>query len=214
MRFHGLAWSVTGLVVVALAVAAAKAQEAPAPAPAAPADDQVVDTSYDAPDGTRVLRQSIVVPATPAEVWATWTTAEGWKRFAVPVAFVDFRVGGIIETSYRADATAGDPANIKNRVLSFLPLRMLSFQAVQAPPGFANPELLADLWSVAEFEELGERRVRVTVNGVGYRPGTGHDRLLRFFTQGNAWTLRKLRERFVTGPIDWAAERGGVHGGK
>jgi len=100
------------------------------------------------------------------------------------------------------------------RALRLLPLRMVSFQAVQAPPGFVNPELLADLWSVVELEDLRERRVRITVSGVGYKREPAHERLYKFFSQGNAWTLKKLRERFVTGPVDWAAQRGGVHGGK
>lgn len=162
-----------------------------------PADGDVVDSSYEAPDGSRVLRQSIVVPATPEEAWAIFTTAEGWKRLGIPFVVVDFRVGGLIETSYDANAKAGLPTNIKNRVLAYLPLRMLSLQAEQAPPGFPAPELLGELFSVFEFEALEGDRVRITVSGVGYREGERYDKVRRLFEQGNAWTLKKLRADLV-----------------
>ena len=61
---------------------------------------------------------AIIVPATPREVWTALTAAEGWKTWAVPVAYADFRLGGIIETSYQPGAAQGDHANIKNKILS------------------------------------------------------------------------------------------------
>ena len=40
---------------------------------------EVRDTSYVAPDGSRVLQQSIVVPATARQVWDAFTTTEGLR---------------------------------------------------------------------------------------------------------------------------------------
>jgi uncharacterized protein YndB with AHSA1/START domain len=172
---------------------------------AAPAAAQEVrNTSFAAPDGGRVLQQSVVVPARLADVWAAFTTAEGWKSWAVPVAGVDFRVGGIVETSYRADAKLGDSTNIKNRFLSYLPQRMVSFQIAQTPPGFPHPELGRTLFSVVELEDLGDTRVRVTLSQLGYRAGAGYDALYKFFEAGNAWSLQQLHKRFAEGPVDWA----------
>ena len=164
---------------------------------------EAVGSSYLAPDGSQVLRQSIEVPASVAEVWEALTTTEGIRSWAVPVAEVDFRLGGVWESSYRLDARIGDPENIRNRFISYLPMRMISLQAVQAPPGFPHPELLSELFSVIELEELAPDRVRVTISGVGYRPGPGYDAIYRQFDAGNAWSLEQLRKRFVEGPVDW-----------
>jgi uncharacterized protein YndB with AHSA1/START domain len=170
------------------------------------ASQDVVSSSYVAPDGSRVLRQSIEVPAGPADVWEALTTTAGVTSWAVPVADVDFRLGGVWESSYRLDARIGDPGNIRNRFLSYLPLRMVAMQAIDAPPGFPHADLLADLFTVIELEELAPDRTRVTVSGVGYREGEGFDVLYRHFDTGNAWTLEKLRTRFAEGPVDWQAE--------
>jgi uncharacterized protein YndB with AHSA1/START domain len=146
------------------------------------------------------------VPAGPADVWEALTTTAGVTSWAVPVADVDFRLGGVWESSYRLDARIGDPGNIRNRFLSYLPLRMVAMQAIDAPPGFPHADLLADLFTVIELEELAPDRTRVTVSGVGYREGEGFDVLYRHFDTGNAWTLEKLRTRFAEGPVDWQAE--------
>jgi uncharacterized protein YndB with AHSA1/START domain len=164
----------------------------------------VVETETVLPDGSRVLIHSVVVDASPTAVWDAFTTAEGWMSWAVPFARVELRIGGLIETSYDAAARAGDPANIRNRILSFLPRRMLSIQAVQAPTGFPHADKLPDLHSVIEIEPIDEARARVTITGVGYRAGSAYDELMTFFRQANAWSLERLRERFATGPTDWA----------
>lgn len=158
------------------------------------------------PDGSRVLRQAIVVDAPVEQVWAVFTTSDGWESWAVPFAHVDLQVGGLIETSYDPSARRGDPGNIRNRVLSYLPYRMLSIQAVQAPPGFEYADLLPTLHSVIELEPLEGGRTRVAISGVGYRDGEGYDRLLEFFSRGNAWTFKRLARRFEEGPLEWKAE--------
>lgn len=186
-RYALLLLTVLGLVLPALPAARA---EDPAAAPAA--DGTVVDASYEAPDGTTVLRQEVVVTASLEEVWSVFTTAEGWKRLGVAFAHVDFGLGGLIETSYDAGAARGDEGNIHNRILAYLPLRMIALQAEKAPPSFPAPELLPKLFSVIELEPLETGRVRITVSGVGYREGEAYDRVRAMFTQGNAWTLRKL----------------------
>lgn len=172
----------------------------------APAVDAagVTTTEHRLEDGSRVLRQEIVVNAPLEEVWNAFTTTAGWESWAVPFAHIDLRVGGLIETSYDANAKRGDPGNIHNRILSFLPHRMLSIQATQAPPGFAYADLLPSLHAVIEFESVDAARTRVAISGVGYTAGDeGYDALLGFFRQGNAWTFERLRRRFDEGPLDW-----------
>jgi uncharacterized protein YndB with AHSA1/START domain len=172
---------------------------------AALAAQEVENSTYIAPDGTRVLRHASEVPASVAEVWEALTTTDGVRSWAVPVAEVDFRLGGIWESSYRLDGRIGDERNIRNRFISYLPLKMVSIQAVQAPPGFPHADLLPELFTVIELEELATDRTRVTISMVGYREGEGYDVLFRHFDSGNAWSLEQLRKRFAEGPIDWHA---------
>lgn len=172
---------------------------------AALAAQEVENSTYTAPDGTRVLRHTSEVPASVAEVWEALTTTDGVRSWAVPVAEVDFRLGGIWESSYRLDGRIGDERNIRNRFISYLPLKMVSIQAVQAPPGFPHADLLPELFTVIELEKLATDRTRVTISMVGYRAGDGFDVLFRHFDSGNAWTLEQLRKRFAEGPVDWHA---------
>jgi hypothetical protein len=72
-------------VVAGLILALVTATSAPA--------QEVENTSYTAPDGSRVLQHRVVVPASLAEVWHAFTTAEGVRSWAVPFAHVDFRLG-------------------------------------------------------------------------------------------------------------------------
>lgn len=167
----------------------------------------VSNTSYDAPDGGFVLRHEAVIPAPPEAVWEAFTTAEGWMSWAVPFARVDFRLGGLIETSYDPAAQPGDAANIHNRILAFLPGRMLAFRAERAPPGFPRPELLEGLFSVVEIAPHGDGASRIALSGVGYTDSPGHLELREFFERGNAWSLERLIERFAQGPVDWSAQR-------
>ena len=173
---------------------------------AGPAGAQDVrNTSYRYQDSIRVLQQSVVVPASAADVWAALTTSEGLRSWAVPVAQADLRIGGIMESSYDPKARIGDPANIRSRYLSFVPGRMVSFQVISATPGLKYGELLAGIHTVLELEPVDSAQTRVVESMVGYPPGMGYDTLYKHFEWGNAWSLRQLHKRFAVGPADWTA---------
>lgn len=154
-------------------------------------------------DGARTLCHETVVPAPPGEVWQLFSTTEGLSSWVAPVAAIDLRVGGIWEASYHMDAQLGDRSNIRNRVLSYLPQRMLSIAVDSAPAGFPHPELIQRAWTVIELEPAGEGQTRVRVSMLGYGEGTDYDELYAIFDQGNALTLRKLAERVRNGRTHW-----------
>jgi hypothetical protein len=166
---------------------------------------QVADTSYVAPDGTRVLRHEVVVAASASDVYQAFATAEGWRTWAVPFAEMTpaFGVGAVLETSYNPAAKIGDAKNIKNKILAYIPNRMFAFQAVQAPTGFKHADLLAHIFTVAELEQVSAKKTRIRLSMLGYAQGPGFDELYAAFSKGNAWTMEKLAERFAKGPIDW-----------
>ena len=164
----------------------------------------VVDGSRIEADGTRTMELSIEVPAAAADVWKALTTTDGWRSWAAPVAHVDFRLGGIIETSYDAAALAGAPGNIRNEVLAFVPQRMFAIRNVQAPPRTAfDVPTFQSLHTVILVEPMTPARTRVSFVQPGYRAGEPWDTVYKHFAWGNAWTLEQLKSRFVAGPIDW-----------
>ncbi len=165
----------------------------------------VSNTSFTEPSGDRSIQLSIDVPASPHDAFTAFTTSEGFASWAVPVAKVEFRIGGYIEASYDANAKPGDPGNIKNQIVAYVPDRLLVLHNIQAPPGFADADLFQRTSTVIEFIALDSQRTRVTLTHAGYGAGDRFDALYRNFEWGDAYTLQELKTRFVNGPVDWAA---------
>jgi uncharacterized protein YndB with AHSA1/START domain len=156
------------------------------------------------PDGTRTLRHTLVVPAPPAEVYAAFSTPEGWRAWAVPNAWTVPGDADLLETSYTLGAAPGDPRHIRQRFLLRVPNRLVEWRTVQTPPGFPHAAEFQRVTTRVELEPAGSG-TRVRLSGIGYPAGAAGDTLLAFFREGNRTTLEQLRARFVTGPIDWAA---------
>ena len=189
---------VTLAALLAIAGAAQAQIQSPPPSPVT----TVLTTEA---DGTVTLDQRVVVNAPLAEVWQALTTSDGWRGWAAPFAVVDLRPGGMIETSYRPDAQAGSPENIRNLVLAYLPKRMFAIRNVQAPPKapFDVPTFQS-MHTVVLVEPLTERTTAVSFVQPGYRAGEPYDTVLKHFRWGNGWTLEQLKKRFDVGPVDWA----------
>lgn len=81
----------------------------------------------------RILHHRVVVPASPAQVWDTWSTAAGVTRFTTVPAKVELRPGGAYEWYFNPSAKAGEKGGEGCTVLSYLPQRMISF-TWSAPP--------------------------------------------------------------------------------
>jgi len=165
----------------------------------------VSNTSFVEPNGDRSLQLSIDVPASPKAVFDAFTTREGFSSWAVPVADIDLRIGGMIEASYNSHAKIGDPDNIKNQIVAYVPDRLLIIHNVQAPKGFVDSELFQKTVTIIEFAATGPDTTHVTLTNAGYGKGAGFDDVYSHFEWGDAYTLHELRARFVNGPVDWAA---------
>jgi len=140
-----------------------------------------------------------------AQVWWAFATGQGYTESVSPVAHLALAVDGMIEASYNANARLGDPDNILNRIVAYVPERMFSIRNVQAPKQLPYRELFPQISTTIELEDLGQGRTRVMLTAVGYGKGVGFDTLYRHFEWGNAYTLNELKQRFDTGPVDWAA---------
>jgi uncharacterized protein YndB with AHSA1/START domain len=165
----------------------------------------VSNTSFIESSGDRAIQLSIDVAASPADAFAAFATSKGFASWAVPMAHVELRIGGYIEASYDSHAKIGDPDNIRNEIVGYVPDRLLVIRNVQAPSGFADPELFRRTATVIEFAPRDATHTRVTITNAGYGTGERWDVLYRHFEWGDAYTLAELKARFDRGPVDWAA---------
>lgn len=164
----------------------------------------VSNTSYVEANGDRAIQLSIDVPAPRQAVFDSFATTDGFKSWAVPVANIDLRIGGVIESNYNAAAKLGERDNIRNEIVAYLPGRMLVLRNVQAPRTFINPELFQKTVTVVEFASIDDANTRVTITNAGYGAGEHFDRIYRQFEWGDAYSLAELRQRFVKGPVEWS----------
>ena len=164
----------------------------------------VTESSYALPSGARVLELAIEVPASAQDVWGAWATSEGYRTWAAPVARVDLRAGGMIESSYDSAAKLGSRSTIRNEILVVIPERLFVMRNVQAPEKtpFDAPTFQKTQTALL-LTPLDDKRTRVTVINSGYGTGTSWDGVYNFFREGDAWTLAQLRQRFENGPTDW-----------
>ena len=152
-------------------------------------------TKERAPDGSHLLMHEAVVDAAPAEVWTAISTAEGWKSWAVPVAWAP--APDTIETSYTPTAKPGDPSTIRQQVLLRVPRRLMVFRTVKAPAGFPDFDTYSKVVSAFELEPAGDGRTRGRLTGTGYDDSEAGRRLLGFFEKGNQASLDALKARFA-----------------
>lgn len=162
-----------------------------------------VSTSQ-ASDGSRSLVHETIVSAPVGEVWQAISTAQGWTGWAVPIAWLE---GDLLETSYTAGAARGDASTIQQRIVGTIPGRMFVFRTVKAPQGFPNFDTFRAVTHMLELEPVGDSRTRVRLTSAGYADTEAGRQLLGFFEEGNRITLERLRDRFVTGPVDWSRAR-------
>jgi uncharacterized protein YndB with AHSA1/START domain len=159
--------------------------------PPAPAVEQVKGT---AGDGTRFYEDSLIINAPAAKLWAAFTDITVYRQWAVPVSAIDFRLGGAIEASYDPKGHIGDPQNIRNAFIAYIPGRLLVFQNVQAPEQLPGKAEYAKTVKTVEFASLGPNQTRVTVSGMGFADGADFDQLYAFFSQGDGQMLVSLKK--------------------
>ena len=175
-------------------------------APAFAAEPAVKDTSYRQADGSRVQQLEVVVNAPPQKVWAALTTDAGFMGWATPFAHITLANDGMIEASYSLSAKVGDPDNIRNQIVAYLPGRMLTIRNVHVPKGAPfKAEAIDKIRTVILLDDLGDGRTRVTESGVGYGEGKDFDEMYEHFRSGNAEEFASLAHYFTSGPVDWKA---------
>jgi uncharacterized protein YndB with AHSA1/START domain len=151
-----------------------------------------------ASDGTRFYEDSLVIQAPAKQLWAAFTDGAVYRKWSVPVAAIDFRLGGVIEASYDPKGHLGDPQNIKNEFVAYIPERLLVFRNVQASDILPAKELYGKTVKTIEFQPIGPDKTRITVSGIGFGAGKGFDQLYAFFSAGDAEMLITLQKAMET----------------
>jgi uncharacterized protein YndB with AHSA1/START domain len=143
----------------------------------------------------RVLRTEAVLEATPAQLWEAYTTKAGWESWAVPLAEVDFRVGGTIRTNYDKDAGIGGPGTITHHILAYEPQRMVVTR-FDAPANASWAKMAEGCQVVVRLEPVSPTRTRFVETMVGWGEGPEWDESYTHFKQGNEFTMERLKQKF------------------
>ncbi|TFG10186.1 SRPBCC domain-containing protein [Candidatus Thorarchaeota archaeon] len=151
----------------------------------------------------KAIRKSCTVNAGIDDVWEAWTTQEGVQTFFAPEAGVDFRIGGSYEMYFSPERPRGSRGGEGNRVLSYLPKTMVSFEW-NGPPSI--PSVRDEkTWVVVQLEPLGRGMTVVKMTHCGWGEGKAWEDLFEYFTKAWDIVLARLQSRFSKGPIDWDA---------
>ncbi|WP_109301810.1 SRPBCC domain-containing protein [Aquimarina sp. AU474] len=147
-----------------------------------------------------VLKQTFEINVVIDSVWNAYTTARGWKKWAVPLAEIDFKINGLIRTNYNAKGSIGDDSTITLHIINYIPKKMLTLQAELTKnfPEFMKEDA-KDLFNIITFEELAPNRTRVVSYGVGYKNNKKYKSLLQFFIKGNEQSYTNLITYLETG---------------
>lgn len=143
----------------------------------------------------RQIRKEAIVDAPRDAVWEAWTTTEGVTSFAPPAADIELRVGGKYEWYFGPpDSPVGTRGSEGCRVLSYLPMEMLSF-SWNAPP--IMPEARqARTRVVVQFADAGPGQTRVTLTHLGWGEVPMWNEVYDYFDAAWERVLEALTERF------------------
>jgi uncharacterized protein YndB with AHSA1/START domain len=145
-----------------------------------------------AADGARTQVFTIAVTASRDEVWNALTTAEGWKRWAVPVAWQTSSNPLVIVTSYDAKAAPDGPQTIKQQFDRLDPPNSLSFRTIKAPAGFPGFDTYRDVVTTFTLRSKADGGTSVTFESGPFPDTEEGRRLYGFFKDGNRATLEQL----------------------
>ncbi|MCU0293731.1 MAG: alpha/beta fold hydrolase [Thermoanaerobaculaceae bacterium] len=154
----------------------------------------------------RTLRKEVEVKASLQDVWWAWTTLDGVRTFFAPDARIELRPGGAYEMYFGPDAPAGQKGGEGCRVLSLLPMEMVSFEW-SFPPSIPSLRTSgAKTWVVIQMTETAPGTVKVRLSQLGWQPGEDWEKGLAYFDRAWGVVLERLQRRFASGPLEWGKE--------
>jgi uncharacterized protein YndB with AHSA1/START domain len=154
----------------------------------------------------RVIQKEVKVNAPTEQVWNAWTTNAGATRFFAPKARIELTLGGPYEMYFDLEAPKGSKGGEGCKVLSFLPMEMLSFEW-NAPPEFPNvrkEQMKKHTWVVVQFYPVARDQTKVRLTHLGWKEGEEWEKVFQYFMRAWDIVLGRLEHMFSTGkPVDW-----------
>lgn len=164
-------------------------------------DDNQVKVIHETSHGRQVMRHEVTVEADAQTVWDLFTTKKGVETWITPFADIDFRNGGIGETSYNPKAKKGDEENILYRYKNIKPLMSYESSLVRPPKNNPYGAVLMDLDNKVSLQDLGDGKLKVSIEMIGWLDNEEHKKVKAFFVQGNSWYCDRLIKRLKQGPL-------------
>lgn len=145
----------------------------------------------------RVLRIEGIIPATPKEVWKSFATEEGLKKWMAPVVSLDLRVGGAVSTHYDKLASIGSPGTIRLGIVNYLEPELITYK-VNLNSSFTQKARAEDqnLQEIIQIVPWTNGTTKVVSSMIGWGTGKEWDETYNFFAKGNAWTFEQLVKSF------------------
>ena len=154
----------------------------------------------------RVVQKEVKVNAPVEQVWNAWTTSDGASKFFAPEARIELALGGSYELYFDLKAPKGSRGSEGCKVLSFLPMEMLSFEW-NAPPEFPEvrkEQMKKHTWVVVRFYPIEQNQTKVRLAHLGWREGQEWEKVFQYFMRAWDIVLGRLEHTFATGkPINW-----------
>lgn len=163
--------------------------------------DNISRSRYPAEISDRVMYKEATVKASLDDVWRAWTTDDGAHEFFSPYTKIECRTGGPYEIYFDNVSPLGLRGGEGNKVLSFLPKSMFSFEW-NAPPSFGP---LRDIRTrvAINFETVGSDSVKVRFYHLGWGAAAEWNAIYDYFDKAWEFVLGNFRKRFESGPIEW-----------
>ena len=187
--------AIIGIGVIGIVTPLLPSQSKPTPQPPA-----IHSHIVKAKTGERTLVQELRVDASIDAVWRAYSTGKGWMAWASPVAKVDLRAGGTIQTHYTLGAKIGAPGTNTLHIVNYVPKRLLTLRADLREnwPALMKKDA-GNLMNVIVFQQVSKTQTLVISYGCGYGTSPEYEKLLKFFIGANEGLLRKLKTHLESG---------------
>jgi uncharacterized protein YndB with AHSA1/START domain len=146
----------------------------------------------------RAIEKSVMVKASPSEVWNSWTSSQGVREFLGVDSYIELKFGGRYEILFDNKPPVGLQGSEGCQILSYVPERMLSF-TWNAPPSL--PEMRNQKTFVVIQLTQGKDGTQVDLRQGGIGKGAGWDKYYDYFNKAWDSVLHALKERYEQGPV-------------
>lgn len=152
----------------------------------------LVATSAIAQSSEKYIGTTIDINAPVDTVWSRWTSPQGIRKFFVPQSTIELQTLGRLDFYMDPSAPEGQRGAENNRVLAWLPNKMLSF-TWNFPPQFTD--LTQQRTSIIiRFTELPGSKTNVTITHIGWGTGGQWDKAFTYFQSAwSAFVLPRLK---------------------